>query len=81
VQSSPFPPCAARRRGGPGGKWGTPDPRARSRSPRPSRPHVRKSRSQQDAKPTSRSQTRSLTSRRRSQVLERNPRVTDHGHF
>jgi hypothetical protein len=39
VQSSPFPPCAARRRGGPGGGLGTP---GLAPGPRPPRPHLRK---------------------------------------
>jgi hypothetical protein len=39
VQSSPFPPCAARRRGGTGGGWGTP---GLAPGPRPPRPRVRK---------------------------------------
>jgi hypothetical protein len=41
VQSPPFPPCAARRRGGPGGGLGGPGP---APGPRPPRPHLRKSR-------------------------------------
>jgi hypothetical protein len=35
VQSSPFPPCAARRRGGPGGGLGTPGLAPGPRPPRP----------------------------------------------
>jgi hypothetical protein len=39
VQSSPFPPFAPRRRGGPGGGLGTP---GLTPGPRPPRPHLRK---------------------------------------
>jgi hypothetical protein len=37
VRSSPFPPCATRRRGGPGGGWGPP---GLAPGPRPPRPHL-----------------------------------------